>query len=69
MIRNLVYLPEPRLLFRYGQAMEDPRDGLTLFGPLDEISPYGIRAAVVGTPAGIRKYKSWVQWIQGIVRL
>lgn len=69
MTRQLLHLPEPRLLFRYGQALEDPRDGLTLFGPLDEISPFGIRAAVVGTPSGIEKYKVWVQWIQGMVKL
>ena len=68
-MRSLLHLPEPKLLFRYGQALEDPRDGLTLFGPLDEISPYGIRAAVIGTPAGIAKYKTWVSWIQGLVRL
>ena len=69
MNRKLIRLPEPKLLFRHGQAIEDPRDGLTLFGPLDEISPYGIRAGVVGTKEGIRKYKAWVQWMQGPVRL
>src|ERR1035441_8851361 len=69
MNRKLIRLPEPKLLFRHGQAIEDPRDGLTLFGPLDEISPYGIRAGVVGTKDGIRKYKAWVQWMQGAVRL
>jgi hypothetical protein len=69
MNRKLIRLAEPKLLFRYGQAIEDPRDGLTLFGPLDEISPYGIRAGVVGTKDGIRKYKAWVQWMQGAIRL
>lgn len=68
-MRNLIRLPEPKLLFRFGQTMEDPRDGLTLFGPLDEISPYGIRAAVVGTKEGIQKYKAWVLWVQRLVRL
>jgi hypothetical protein len=29
-MKDLIYIPEPRLLFRHGQAMEDPRDGLTL---------------------------------------
>ncbi|MEN6604301.1 MAG: hypothetical protein ABFD86_17970 [Bryobacteraceae bacterium] len=69
MTQKLIRLPEPTLLFRHSQAMEDPRDGLTLFGPLDEISPYGIRAGVVGTKEGIRKYRNWVQWIQGPIRL
>lgn len=30
---KLIYITEPRLTFGYGQKMEDPRDGLTLFGP------------------------------------
>ena len=68
-MRNLINLAEPRLLFRHGQAIEDPRDGLMLFGPLDSGSPYGIRSAVVGTKAGIEKYQAWVQRIQSVVKL
>src|SRR5687768_14594479 len=30
---KLIYIPEPQLTFGYNQKMEDPRDGLTLFGP------------------------------------
>lgn len=44
--------------------MEDPRDGLTLFGPLDEGKPYGIRAGVLGTKDGIRRFNNWVARIQ-----
>ena len=44
--------------------MEDPRDGLTLFGPLDQGKPYGIRAGVLGTTEGIRRFKGWVEKIQ-----
>ena len=69
MNRQLIKLDEPRLLFRHGQAMEDPRDGLTLFGPLDEGKPYGIRGGVIGTTSGIAKFRSWVNWVQGPVRL
>jgi hypothetical protein len=53
-------LKEPRLLFNYEQSTEDPRDGLTLFGPLERGKPYGIRFAVVGTPAGISRLRKWV---------
>lgn len=63
-MRNLIKLPEPTLLFRYGQEMEDPRDGLMLFGPLDEGKPYGIRAGIVGTKNGIRRFEDWVERIQ-----
>ncbi|HEV8695071.1 MAG TPA: hypothetical protein VGQ93_12935, partial [Lysobacter sp.] len=55
---------EPCLLFGFGQAVEDPRDGLTLFGPLDAGRPYGIRAGVVGTARGIQLFRRWVEWAQ-----
>jgi hypothetical protein len=35
MVSRLIYITEPRLRFGYGQALEDPRDGLSLFGPFD----------------------------------
>ncbi|MBL8039283.1 MAG: hypothetical protein JNN16_17425 [Nitrospira sp.] len=62
---DLIKINEPGLLFKYGQSMEDPRDGLSLFGPLDEGKPYGIRAGVIGTKDGIKRYKNWVRKIQG----
>src|SRR5437867_4349288 len=61
---GLVHLPEPRLLFRYGQATEDPRDGLTLFGPLDDKCPLGVQAGVIGTKQGIELFTRWVATIQ-----
>src|SRR5436853_1366048 len=64
-MKDLIHIPEPRLLFRHKQAMEDPRDGLTLFGPLDEGKPYGIKAGVIGRKDGIRRFKDWVKRIQG----
>jgi hypothetical protein len=57
---DLVTLAEPKILFAYDQALEDPRDGLSLFGPLDKGKPYGLRAAVIGTRAGIERFKKWV---------
>src|SRR5438034_11706044 len=64
-MRPLIRLPEPTLLFGHDQAVEDPRDGLTLFGPLDEGKPYGIRAGVIGRKDGIDRFKKWVERIQG----
>jgi len=52
-------------MFRHDQSMEDPRDGITLFGPLEKGSPYGIRAGVIGTKHGIRRFNEWVEKIQG----
>ena len=53
---NLIKLPEPTLRFGYDQEMEDPKDGLMLFGPLDEGRPYGIRCGVIGTRDGIGRF-------------
>src|SRR5689334_21998016 len=61
---KVAVIPEPRLLFNYEQSTEDPRDGLTLFGPLEKGKPYGIRFAVVGTPDGIRRFREWLSKAQ-----
>lgn len=57
---RLLLIDEPRLLFHYDQATEDPRDGLTLFGPLERGKPYGIRFGAVGTPDGLRYLRDWL---------
>lgn len=61
---ELIRLEEPKLQFRFEQRLEDPRDGLTLFGPLSEGAPYGLRAGVVGTSAGLDLFRRWVDRIQ-----
>lgn len=67
-MNDLVHFEEPCLEFGYGQALEDPRDGLTLFGPLDEGKPYGIRSGVVGTSDGLWRFSRWVAEISRHVR-
>lgn len=55
-------LDEPVLEFRYGQRVQDPRDGLSLFGPcdLDEPShPKSLAYGVVGPPEGIALMRTW----------
>ncbi|MBN1805221.1 MAG: hypothetical protein JW837_08225 [Sedimentisphaerales bacterium] len=61
----LIKLTEPELTFGYGQKVEDPRDGLTLFGPIDQGKPYGIRWAVIGTKEGTQRVSRWIKKIQG----
>ena len=65
---DLKYLDEPDLEFGHAQSLPDPRDGLTLFGPLDEGRPYGIRAGVVGTPDGVKRYCRWVTELAGPIQ-
>lgn len=60
---NLTKLPEPELIFGYDQYLEDPRDGLTLFGPLRENSPFGIHYGLIGTEAGISRFYRWTKRI------
>lgn len=60
---ELIKVPEPSLLFGYGQSLEDPRDGLTIFGPFDRGIP--IRSAVIGRKEGIQWFKKWVSAVQG----
>ena len=64
---ELIKLREPTLLFGHNQALEDPRDGLTLFGPLDTGKPYGVRMGVIGTQDGIEQFVRWVARVQGFV--
>lgn len=64
LINRLDFIAEPKILFGFNQKLEDPRDGLSLFGPVDEFKPYGISSGVVGTKDGIRKFKKWLGSIQ-----
>jgi len=64
---QLTHFEEPLLLFRHDQAMEDPRDGLTLFGPLLPGAPHGIKAGVVGTQTGIDRFRRWCEKIQNVI--
>jgi len=53
---KLIYIPEPQLTFGYDQKMEDPRDGLTLFGPYSKDLYSGqVNIGVIG-PEKQRKY-------------
>ena len=61
---RLLRLDEPKLVFGHNQQMEDPRDGLGLFGTFDLNQLRSIRAAYVGTKDGIRRFQSWVETMQ-----
>jgi len=58
-----IFLNEPNLTFGAGQKASDPRDGLVLFGPHEPLSPFTIRAGIVGTSEGISLYESFVEKI------
>lgn len=65
MDERVTVLEEPTLLFRYGQRVADPRDGLALFGPCDiddhAAHPKSLAYGVVGPPEGIEHFRAWSQ--------
>lgn len=61
MNNNLIYFDEPKLTFGYDQTSEDPRDGLTLFGPYEKSTSRSVQVGVVGTQKGIDSYVNFVE--------
>lgn len=61
-MKELIYIEEPNILFAHGQKCTDARDGLLLFGPLNQI--YGINSGVIATQDGYNKFKSYLKQIQ-----
>ncbi len=65
-------LDEPSLLFGQNQALEAPKDGLFLFGPVERASGLAeARIGVIGTTTGLGLARAWLQrltgWIPGKV--
>lgn len=61
-----LHIPEPLLEFAHGQRMEAPKDGLFLFGPVED--PGGrsqARIGVIGTATGIGLARRWFQRLSG----
>jgi len=59
--KSIIAYDEPTLEFRYGQKVEDPHDGLTLFGPYDADLPSkpNITYIVIGEKSGITAFENW----------
>jgi hypothetical protein len=58
---ELIHISEPTLSFGFNQCTEDPRDGLTLFGPFDKFGSYSVQAGIIGTNHTLDLYKSFVE--------
>src|SRR6266545_6553734 len=63
--RRLLTFTEPRLRFGHEQLLEDPKDGLMLFGPAEKL--HGIHYGVIGTPDGIRQFEAWASKLKQAV--
>lgn len=66
MIKQIKYISEPNLMFGMNQTCEDPRDGLSMYGPYEKwgngfgINNYSICAGVIGTWEAIKEYSNFV---------
>lgn len=62
---RLLTFNEPRLRFAHDQVLDDPKDGLLLFGPPEK--PNGLQYGVIGTPDGIRQFAAWAKKVRRAV--
>lgn len=57
---SVLHIEEPELQFRYNQRLVYPRDGLYLFGPVEEPNMMlSLRYGVIGTREGVRRFRIW----------
>ena len=65
---ELGYIDEPRLEFAFDQHEEYSRDGLFLFGPIqDGSAPESMRYGVIGTPDAVERFTRWSAAVQGFI--
>ncbi len=65
--RELIFLKEPRLEFRFAQKTLDPKAGLSIFGPYDTdlpSHPRNISYAIIGTRSGIELTTKFISKVQ-----
>lgn len=56
------HLPEPPLVFAYGQRTAHPKDGLFLYGPHEKAAKTKeIRLGLIGTAGGIGHFRAWAK--------
>ena len=58
--KRLQWFPEPLLRFGHDQLLDDPKDGLLLFGPPPH-APAGLSYGVIGTETGVRQFEAWAK--------
>lgn len=59
---DLFHIPEPKLTFGYNQKLQDPRDGLMLFGPFSRLKLKGqINVGIIGTKRQRDYFKKYLQ--------
>ena len=54
-------------MFGYGQRAVHPKDGLFLYGPLEDRKPAEMRVGVIGTESGLARYQRWLTSVQNYI--
>jgi hypothetical protein len=63
---STVHIPEPLLAFAHGQKLEAPKDGLFLFGPVEDAGGRSqVRIGVIGTATGVGLSRRWLARLSG----
>jgi len=59
---ELYHVHEPKLTFGYGQRLQDPRDGLILFGPFSRSKLSGqVNVGIIGPKRQIKRFREYLQ--------
>lgn len=66
-IQQIDYIDEPELIFGSGQKLASPKDGLYLFGPLNNNKAGILRIGVIGTILGLRLFNQWLAKMRGVI--
>ncbi len=69
-MNEIEVLDEPLLEFNHHQRLQDPHDGLTLFGPYGvgtPAHPKSILYGLIATPEGVTAFGEWSRTISGAV--
>jgi hypothetical protein len=66
---EVVYIPEPELVFGHGQKSDHPKDGLVLYGPHSRPARSEVSIGVLGTEAGLTYFRNWAVRLGGFVEV
>lgn len=68
MTLRAIHIPEPLLAFKGNQKLETPKDGLFLFGPVEDSGGRNqVRLGIIGTAAGVGLARRWLDRLAGFI--
>lgn len=68
MTLRAIHLPEPLLAFRGNQRLDTPKDGLFLFGPVEDSGGRNqVRLGIIGTSTGVGLARRWLGHLSSFI--